>query len=88
MGWLNDLPSVKGIDRFVVEMAQRLMSGPVTFKSPYWDGDVTIGTLGEYRAWIRVVERIENKQDAERRALEIWDEEKMVGNENKYIDGC
>ena len=76
MDWLNELPSVTGIDRVVAEMAQRLMRGPVIFRSPWWNGDVTIETLGDYRAWIRAVERIENEWDAEQRALEIWETEK------------
>lgn len=76
MDWLNELPSVTGIDRVVEEMAQRLMRGPVTFRSPYWNGDVVIETLDDYRAWVRTAERIENEPGAERRALKIWEAEK------------
>jgi len=76
MDWLNDLQPLKGIDRFVAEMGKRLMSGPVIFRSPFWNGDVVIETLDDYRAWVRTTERIENERGAERRALEIWDTEK------------
>jgi len=76
MDWLNNLPPLKGIDRVVAEAAQKLMRGPVVFGSPYWDGDVVIETLDDYRAWIRTVERIWNELGAERRALEIWEMEK------------
>ena len=79
MDWLNELPSVTGIDRIVAEAARRLMSGPVIFRSPYWDGEVSIGTLDEYRAWIRTSKRIENEMDAGLRGLEVWEAER-AGN--------
>lgn len=83
MDWLNSLPAVKGINKVVAEMAQVLMKGPVTFKSPFWDGDITIKDLNDYRAWARFADRIENERSAEGRALEIWEEEmkwKLVGD--------
>ena len=83
MDWLNEIPSVTGIDRIVAEMAQKLMSGTVTFGSPYWNGDVVIETFNEYRAWVRTAERIWNEPGAERRALEIWKTEKN----GKFEDG-
>lgn len=76
MDWRSELQPLTGVDRFVTEMAQRLMNGPVVFRCPYWDGDVTIVSLDDYRAWIRATERIENDKGAERRALEIWETEK------------
>jgi hypothetical protein len=76
MDWLNDLPSVTGIDRFVAEMAQRLMRGPVVFGSPFWNGDVVIETLDDYCAWAKTTERIGNERGAEQGALEIWETEK------------
>lgn len=90
MDWLNDLPAVKGIDKVVAEMAQRLMKGPVVFGSPFWDGDVKIETLDDYRAWTRTAERIENDRDAERRALEIWEEEmkRKLMEENMFTSSC
>ena len=79
MDWLNELPPISGIDRVVAESAQKLMRGPVVFRSPYWDGDVVIETLYDYRAWIRTVERIWNELGAERRGLERWEAER-AGN--------
>ena len=76
MDWLNDLPPLKGIDRVVAEMAQRLMSGTIIFRSPFWGGDVVIRTLGEYRAWVRTVNRIGGELGAEQKAEEIWELEK------------
>ena len=76
MDWLNDLPEVTGIDRVVAEMAQRLMSRPVIFRSPFWDGDVKIETLGDYHAWARTNVRIDNERGAGLRASEIWEEER------------
>jgi hypothetical protein len=78
MDWLSDLPPLKGIDRVVSEMAQKLMSGPVIFKSPFWNGEVKIENLDDYRAWIRTVVRIGSDRDAEQMALEIWEKEKNV----------
>src|SRR4030066_2083138 len=76
MDWKSELPSLTGIEKNVAEAAQKLMRGPVVFKSPYWDGNVVIETLDDYRAWIRTVNRVNNEPDAERRALEIWETEK------------
>lgn len=76
MDWLNELPAVTGIDKVVAEMAQRLMSGPMIFKSPFWNGNVAIETSDDYRAWVRTVKRIENEPDKEARALNLWVEEK------------
>ena len=76
MDWLNNLPPLDGIDRIVTDMAQRLMCEPVIFRSPFWDGEIKIETLDDYRAWIRTVERIGIELDAEKRASEIWEREK------------
>ena len=76
MDWLNDIPSATGIDLVVALMAKKFMDGPVTFRSPFWDGEIKIEALDDYRAWIRTVERIGIELDAEKRALEIWEMEK------------
>lgn len=75
MDWLNDLPYVTGIDRIVAEMAKRLMEGPVVFKSPFWDMDVIIRDLNDYRGWLRTADKISNDRDAERKGLGIWETE-------------
>jgi len=75
------------IDRVVAEAAQKQMRGPVVFKSPYWDGDVVIETLDDYRAWIRTVERIGNELGAYRRALRIWETEKKGKPEKVHGGG-
>lgn len=75
MEWLNELPSVTGIDKVVGEMAKRLLEGPVVFRSPFWDGDIKIGNLNDYYAWTRFAYRIDNERGAEGRALEVWEEE-------------
>lgn len=80
MDWLNDLPTVTGIHRIIAIGAQRLMRGPLVFKSPYWDGQVVIENLAEYRAWGRTKDRVRNEMGAELRALEIWETERR---ENK-----
>ena len=75
MDWLNELPPATGIDKVVGEMAKRLLEGPVVFRSPFWDGDIKIETLNDYRAWVRFANRIDNEPGAEMRALEVWEEE-------------
>ena len=75
MDWLSSLPAAKGINKVVGEMAQKIMKGPFVFRSPFWDGDIKIETLDDYRAWARFADRIENERGAEGRALEIWEEE-------------
>ena len=67
MDWKSELPSLTGIEKVVADAAQKLMKGPVVFKIPYWDGNVVIETLDDYRAWIRTVNRVNNEPDAERR---------------------
>lgn len=73
MDWMDDLPQVTGIDLVVALMAQKLMDGPVTFRSPFWDGDVIIETLNDYRSWIYIVTKIYDEPGMEEKALEIWE---------------
>ena len=75
MDWRNDFPTLKGIDKVVTEMAQRIMKGPLISRSRFWDGDIKIEDLNDYRAWTRFAYRIENERGAEGRALEIWETE-------------
>lgn len=77
MDWPNDLPSVTGIDRVIAEMAKRLIDGPLVYRSPFWVGEVTIKDLDDYRVWVRFVDRMDNERGSEKRALEIWEEEKI-----------
>lgn len=80
MDWLNELSSVTGIDKVVGEMAKRLLEGPVIFRSPFWDGDIRIETLNDYRVWARFAYRVDNERGAEDRAFEIWEEERAAGS--------
>lgn len=75
MDWPNDLPAVTGIDKVVTEMAKRLIEGPVVFRSPFWDGDITIATMDDYRTWARFARRIDQEYGAEERVVEIWEKE-------------
>ena len=75
MDWLNELRELrpqKGIDRVVIEMMEKLIGGPVSFPSPYWDGDIVIATVDDYLAWARASERIQDESRAEQKAIEIW----------------
>jgi hypothetical protein len=85
MDWLNELPSISGIDRIVAEGAQKLMRGPVVFKSPYSGGYVVIETLDDYRAWIRTVVQVNNGPGGEQRVFpgtENGKEKKTGGGRN------
>jgi hypothetical protein len=79
MEWLNEIPVGVGIDKVVGEMAKRLIEGAIVFRSPFWDGDITIATLDDYRTWARFARRIDQERGAEERILEIWEEEKLMG---------
>jgi hypothetical protein len=74
MDWLNELPSVTGIDKVVGEMAKRLLEGPVVFRSPFWDGDITIETLNDYCAWAKFAYRIDNERGIESIPLKKWND--------------
>jgi len=76
MDWLNSLPAVNGIDKVVGEMAQMLMKTTFVFRSPFWDGDIKIENLDDYRAWARFADRIENERGAEGMAFNILEEER------------
>lgn len=76
MDWLNDSLPVAGIEKAVAEMAQRLMSGPLSFRSRFRGGIVSLDNLDDYRAWCRTVERIGTEPEAERRVFEIFEMEK------------
>jgi hypothetical protein len=79
MDWLNDLPTVTGIDKVVGEMAKRLVEGPIVFRSPFWDGNIIIETLDDYRIWARFARRMDQEHGAEERAVEMREEEKLMG---------
>lgn len=79
MDWLNDLPTVTGIDKVVAEMAKRLIEGPLVFRCPFWEGDIVIETLDDYRAWARFASRMDHELGAEEQAFLIWERERSRG---------
>ena len=76
MELLNKLPPVMGVTLVVTLMAQKLMDGPYIFRSPFWDGDIKIETIIDYRAWVRTVERIGKEFGAEQNAKGMWEMER------------
>jgi hypothetical protein len=86
MDWPNEFPPLTVIDRVVGETAQKLMRGPVVFRSPYWNGEVVIESLDDYRAWARFADRINNERGAERRASQIWEEKKDEKSEETGLE--
>ncbi len=88
MDWLNELRDLRprtGIDHVTLQMLERLIAGPVSFKSPYWDGEIVIATVDDYLAWARTSARIQKELDAEKWAYEIWEMEKSQ-NGPAYLD--
>lgn len=75
MDWLNEFPEVTGIDKVVAEAARRLMAGPVFFRSQFFDGEVRIEDLRDYRAWTKTVSRLNNEPGADFRRRELRDVE-------------